>query len=429
MQKLLTIIVVFTCLVLPVSADNIRLDLLMPGAMFGPGSPFSLDLGIENTGQEIADAALFVALTVGDGDFWFYPSWAQYPPTIDWEEITVPSTYKDQWSIITEFSWPYSAGSFDEAMFLAAILHHDHIVSNLAQISFGWSEEAQPTPTPTPKPPDGFVFIPPGLYMRGSPDDEPCRFSDEAQHPVTLTRGFYMMSTEVTRQMWADLKATQPTLPDDPSLNSSPTINHPVNRVAWFDAVLYANLLSVQNGCTPCYYKDAAFTIPVDITNYDNYEEIYCDFDADGYRLPTEAEWEYAARAETTGPFSTDEPDYTSANCGTCFPNLELSALDSIAWWCGNSYGYAHPVGTKQPNPFGLYDMHGNVFEWCWDWYGEYPSGQVTNPSGPLSGSYRVLRGGSNNYTARSCRSAFRFFHVASVRNRNHGFRLVRNAP
>jgi formylglycine-generating enzyme required for sulfatase activity len=338
MQKLLSIVVVVTCLVLPVAADNIRLDLLMPGTMFGPGSPFSLDLSIENTGQEIAAASLFVALTVGSGDFWFYPSWAQYPPIIDREEITVPADFKDQWVIIAEFAWPYSAGAFDEAMFLAAVLHND------------------------------------------------------------------------------------------PSHDYGPTMNHPVHRISWFDAVLYANLLSVQNGYTPCCYKDAAFTVPVDATNYDIDNDIYCNFDADGYRLPTEAEWEYAARAGTTGPFSSDEPNYNSETCTGCFPNPPLEVLDSIAWWCGNANNKAHSVATKLPNPWGLYDMHGNVEEMCWDRFAmPYPSDDVTDPVGPSSGFSRVVRGGSWRRSAISCRSASRstVYIMNGGTERFRGFRLV----
>ena len=237
------------------------------------------------------------------------------------------------------------------------------------------------------------------------------------------------MTTEVTRQIWADLKAVQPTLPSDPSVTRfSETMEHPVQSYSWAEAVLFANLMSLQDGYTRCYYKDEGFTTPVDATNYNIDDDIYCDFSADGYRLPTEAEWEYAARAGTMGPFSADEPNYSSANCDDDYPSPPLDALDSIAWWCGNSEDIAHPVGTRLPNPWGLYDMHGNVFEWCWDWYADYPSGPVTDPRGPATGQLRVQRGGAWDVKAYGCRSAFRNGGLPDFRYYYQGFRLLRTA-
>ncbi len=430
---------------LPVLAEDIHLELLMPGDMFGPESLFSLDLAVENTGGPFADAELFVALSVGTGDFWFYPSWAQYPPEIDWETVFVPGYSSDQWVIFPEFLWPHGAGSFDGAMFLAAILHNGELVSNLAECMFGWSEAPQPTPTPTSTPPETtptptttpvrieVVYIHPGAYLRGSPDDELCRWQEEGpQHQVTLTQGFYMMTTEVTRQMWADLKEDQPTLPNDPSrISISPTMDHPVQQVQWNETVLFANLLSFQNGLTPAYFKDEAFTIPVNATNYLQ-DTIYCNFNANGYRLPTEAEWEYAARAGTTGPFSSHEPNYSEDTCETCDPDVPLNVLDEIAWWCGNSGDdwtrTSHPVGAKLPNHWGLYDMHGNVWEWCWDWFGLYSSEPLTDPTGAVSDTYRMVRGGGWNAHALHCRSAFRSVILPNNRLASLGFRLVRTA-
>jgi formylglycine-generating enzyme required for sulfatase activity len=271
------------------------------------------------------------------------------------------------------------------------------------------------------------VYIPPGTYMRGSPDDELCSISDERpQHEVTLTHGFYMMTTEVTRQMWADLKAVQPTLPDDPSkTEQSSTMEHPVQWVTWYESVLFANLLSIQNGLTPCYYRDETFETIIDATNHIT-NVVYCDFFADGFRLPTEAEWEYAARAGTTGPFSTEEPNYSRDTCYACSPCPPLDVLDSIAWWCGNAGMTTHPVATKLANPWGLYDMHGNVGEWCWDWYDVYPSEPVIDPTGPSKGSDRVLRVVSGLGSAHECRSANRGFEMPGQPWYYHGFRLVR---
>ena len=286
------------------------------------------------------------------------------------------------------------------------------------------SELVTATPTLSPVP-TGFVFISPGGFKMGSPLDEPCRETNETQHEVTITRGFYMMRTEVTRQMWADLKAVQPTLPDDPSdTHDSFTMNHPVQNNTWLEAVLFSNLMSVQTGYTRCYYKDAGFSIPVDSTNYMS-GTFYCNFNANGYRLPTESEWEYACRGGTTGAFSCDEPDYHSWNCHNCAPGTN-PVLEDYCVFCANDPGGIAVVGSKLPNPNGLYDIHGNVWECCWDWYGTYPSDTVTDPTGPTSGSFRVMRSGAFYYYARGCRSAYRNYFSQSLRDSIQGFRLVR---
>jgi formylglycine-generating enzyme required for sulfatase activity len=281
-----------------------------------------------------------------------------------------------------------------------------------------------PTPTPTPTPP-GFAYFAPGSFIMGSPLDEPCSENDATQHTVTLTRGFYMMKTEITRHMWAELKVMQPSLPRDPSDDDdSPTANHPVQSLDWAEALLFANLKSVQEGYVRCYYTDAEFTIPVDAVNYGS-EPHFCDFNANGYRLPTESEWEYACRAGTTGPFSCDEQNYTSGNCmsytsGT-HPELEAHCV-----YRANQSGRTEIVGSKLPNPAGLFDIHGNVWEWCWDRYGVYPSGSVTDPTGPSSGSYRVKRGGYYVDRPKRCRSANRDWEYPWNGWYGLGFRLVR---
>jgi formylglycine-generating enzyme required for sulfatase activity len=304
-----------------------------------------------------------------------------------------------------------------------------------------------PTITPTPFPTDtptitptntpvivsvGSMFpILAGTFSQGSPSGEPCRVSSGVQNEIlfthTLTRNLLVMETEISRTMWDDLKAVQPSLPDDPSwLPTSPTMDHPVQWVTWYEAVFFANLLSLQNGYKRCYYKDAAFTIPVDETNYlDLTNVFYCDFDASGYRLPSEGEWEYFARAGTTGPFSTDEPSYNGTNCTSCSPDPSLDVLDSIAWWCGNAANTAHPIGKKLPNQWNLKDVHGNVREWCWDWLANYPAGPETDYAGPASGSIRALRGGCFLRSSKLCRSAFRDFGSPTIRSDLLGFRLV----
>ncbi len=285
-----------------------------------------------------------------------------------------------------------------------------------------------PTPTSIPVP-DGFVFISPGSFMMGSQPDEPCRSSfEDPRHLVGLTRGFHMMQTEVTRQMWADLQSVQPTLPTDPSdTAASPSLNHPVQNTTWFEAVLFANLRSSRNGCMPCYYQDAGFTIPIDSANYMT-GPFYCNFSADGYRLPTEAEWEYACRAGTLSTFSCNELSYTSENClGGCIAGIYLT-FEQYSVFCANDPGSSATVGSKLPNSNGLYDMHGNVWEWCWDWYGEYSTRVVIDPTGPESGSDRAVRGGGWGSAARRCRSACRNNGLPTDRDFSLGFRLVQTA-
>lgn len=422
--------VVLTCCMLFCGmgqARDIELELQMPGVMFWPGSPFGMDLNVTNTGPALNAGELFVALTIGTGDYWFYPGWKEYPPDIDWETVDVPASASDTWEILPSFSWPSGAGAFEGAMFIAAIMDNGVLVSNLADITFGW-KEVPSTPTPTPPPePTWFVYIAPGSFTMGSPSDEPCRDLDETQHQVTLTRGFYMMQTEVTRRMWADLMAVQPTLPNDPSDTIySPTMNHPVQSNTWYESVLFANLMSVNYGYTRCYYKDAGYATPVDATNYST-GTVYCNFNANGYRLPTESEWEYACRGGTMTAFSCNETSYTSENCSSCTAGTHPT-LEQCCVYCANAPGSTAVVGSKIPNPAGLYDIHGNVFEQCWDRYGTYPAGSVTDPTGATSGSYRVSRGGSWFYDAQICRSAVRLIDLPGNRYYTLGFRLLRVA-
>ncbi|MBP7866315.1 MAG: SUMF1/EgtB/PvdO family nonheme iron enzyme [Acidobacteria bacterium] len=271
-------------------------------------------------------------------------------------------------------------------------------------------------------------FVPAKKYaVQGSPVGEPCRNSYmETQFTHTLTRSLAVMETEVTRKMWADLKSVQPSLPDDPSdVQRSPGMSNPVQTVTWYAAVLFANLLSVERGLTRCYYADAAFTSPITSLNYET-DAVFCHWEANGYRLPTEGEWEYFCRAGTTGPFCVDEPNYIVGNCDNLSPNPSLTSLSTVAWWCGNTQGTTSPVGLKEPNAWNIKDLHGNVYEWCWDWLAVYPVEWAEDYRGPSSGLSRATRSGCYSNTAKECRSANR--HVASPNTRSSafGFRLVR---
>ncbi|MBN2432679.1 MAG: SUMF1/EgtB/PvdO family nonheme iron enzyme [Acidobacteria bacterium] len=218
-------------------------------------------------------------------------------------------------------------------------------------------------------------------------------------------------------------------MPNDPSSTaSSPDMPHPVQQVTWYEAVLYANLLSVQQGLNVCYYADDALTTPIDVTNYTS-GSVYCDWSANGYRLPSEGEWEYFCRAGTTTTFSVVEPNFTE--CVNYMSGV-LPNLESVAWFNANRYdslgnNSTKPVGMKNANPWGLYDVHGNVWEWCWDRYdSSYPSGSATDYLGPTSGTNRVIRGGGWPDEPYNCRSAVRKSrHPDSTSN--YGFRLCRS--
>ncbi len=210
-----------------------------------------------------------------------------------------------------------------------------------------------------------FVLVQPGTFDMGEQDHA---------HRVTISRPFYLQATPVTQSQWVAVMG------HNPSYFETGGGECPVERVSWKDVQVFIQKLNQQEG-------------------------------TDKYRLPTEAEWEYAARAGTTTDYSFGDSD---------------ADLDEYAWYYENSGEKTHPVGQKKPNPWGLYDMHGNVWEWCQDWYGDYPKGHVTDPTGPSRGSYRVIRGGSWGNGAYYCRSAERGDSSPAYRHFNVGFRLAR---
>jgi formylglycine-generating enzyme required for sulfatase activity len=180
----------------------------------------------------------------------------------------------------------------------------------------------------------------------------------------------------------------------------------PMERVTWFDAIEFCNKLSVLEGLQEVYTisgRTPASGYP--ITN----ATVTADWSKNGYRLPTEAEWEYACRAGTTTAYNTG-----------------AAISDNTGWYTANSGSKTHQVGLKPANTWGLYDMHGNVWEWCWDWYGSYSSGAQTDPLGASSGSYRVARGGGWDSSAGDLRSANRLTDNPGNRLNDLGFRLVR---
>ena len=214
------------------------------------------------------------------------------------------------------------------------------------------------------------IYCAPGSFMMGSPEDEKYRDGDEIRHQVTLTKGFWLGKYPVTQAQWRRVMGANP--------SHFAGENNPVESVSWNDCKKFIKKINSAKG-----------------------------LDA---RFPTEAEWEYACRAGTEGAYS-----------GT-------GDLDDMGWYYVNSDDETHPVGEKEPNAWGFHDMHGNVNEWCGDWYGSYPHGVVTDPKDPSSGGNRVLRGGSWIHYASYCRSANRRSSFPARGNDYFGFRLCCSA-
>ncbi|MDO4375904.1 MAG: flavodoxin [bacterium] len=255
---------------------------------------------------------------------------------------------------------------------------------------------------------DDMVLVNGGTFKMGSPKDEYQRESDEVYHDVTVD-DFYMSATEVSNSLYELVMGSVPSEFDDDEL--------PVTNVSWYDAISFCNKLSQMSNLMPVY------TIKSDGT--------YFNREADGYRLPTEAEWEYAARANSTTPFSTGEAISTDeANYYGTYPykiEEHYFEQDSLDIKPGVYRGKPISVKSFNANSFGLYNMHGNVREWVYDYYGEYDVKDNKNPVGASDGLYRVTRGGGYNDYAKHLRSAYRSEMMPTTKTDNIGFRIVRN--
>ena len=228
------------------------------------------------------------------------------------------------------------------------------------------------------------IWINSGTFTMGSPKNELGRWRDETQHEVTLTKAYWLGKYEVTQAQYEAVMGKNP--------SGFKGADLPVEMVNWYDAMDFCAKLTAS--------EKAVGRLP------EGYE----------YTLPTEAQWEYACRAGTT----------TALNSGKNLSDkYECPEMDEVGWYGNNSDDTTHPVGQKQPNAWGLYDMHGNVWEYCLDWYGTYPTSAVTDPTGADTSYYRVSRGGSWSYDAWNCRSAYRGSYAPGYSGRSLGFRLA----
>jgi formylglycine-generating enzyme required for sulfatase activity len=274
-------------------------------------------------------------------------------------------------------------------------------------------------------------YVPSGTYTIGSPEGEAGRVPDETRHEVRLTRGFWLAETELTQGQWSQV------MPRNPSELAACGADCPVNNVNWYEAVEFANRTSDQEGLARCYQLASCTT--TSSGHYTCESATFTGLDCPGYRLPTEAEWEIAARAgKKTAIYTGDLTVQGLKNA---------PELDPIAWYGGNSranYPGAddcstwlerqstaqhcgpHPVSQKQANAWGFMDMLGNAWEWTGDWYGDYPMHLVQDPTGPPTGRSRVFRGGSWSSLALQARAAYRYRRdLPSFCGKDLGLRLV----
>ena len=343
-----------------------------------------------------------------------------YKETAEIEKLAHTHKFSSDWTYDGTHHWK------------AATCEHTSEVSEKSEHTFGeWTITKEPTEEEVgikeqvcsvcnykkteeiEKVPTGFAFIKAGTFQMGSnagsKDEKPV-------HEVTLTKNFYMCKYEVTQgeyEKYCTYGGSKP------SASYGDGNSYPAYYVSWYDALVYCNKRSIDEELTPCYSINGETdptkwgTVPT--SRNSTWDEVVCDWNANGYRLPTEAEWEYAARA---GDNTTSSKTYSGTS--------DVNELGDYAWYSSSK---SHEVGTKKANAFGLYDMCGNVWEWCWNWYTSSYNTTTeggNDPTGALSGANRVYRGGGWNYSSNDCSVSRRNYYEPHLSQYFLGLRLVR---
>lgn len=258
-------------------------------------------------------------------------------------------------------------------------------------------------------------YVPAGAFQR-----------DENPDNISVVSAFRMSEKEITREQFVAVTGME-----DPSYEKvSLGENNPVQKVSWYQTIVFCNKLSMLEGLTPVYIIDGSTdpvywgAVPRDVSA--KWDNVKANWNANGYRLPTEMEWLWAAMgADVENPGQPNKNGYKKDFAGSNGSN----SIDEYVWYSQNSNGCTHPVGTKLPNELGIYDLSGNVLEWCWDWYSHVDiRGTVVNYKGATSGKYRIHRGGSWFYGVYHARPSYSFdrFSIAYNENYSLGFRVVR---
>ena len=263
------------------------------------------------------------------------------------------------------------------------------------------------------------ALIPAGSFQMGDQSNPVVGSGNERPIRSVSVSAFYMGKYEVTKELWDQVRSWglsngYTDLPVGNDTYASKGANHPVHNINWYAVVKWCNARSQKENLMPCY------TVSGSIYKTGN-SSPECNWNTNGYRMPTEAEWEKAARGGVAGknfPWGTDTISQSEANyyAANTHPTYSVGAPP-----------YSSPVGSFAPNGYGLYDMAGNMWEWCWDWYGSYTAGSQTDPHGAVSGSERVVRGGSWLFNANLCRAAFRGYLIPPESEFNFGFRIARS--
>ena len=380
----------------PIAEDHgdVEVSCSMNASEFRPGDVLQGSMSVENGGMDIT-VDIFAVIVLPDGSMISFTQNGFAVGIKPWlSDLILPSGFAAGPVKIFELIAPAEAlqGGYT---YLAAVSRPEMGSYSILAV-VGCTFEIVATRDITMMP------IPDGSFLMGSPSDESGHDPEEGPRRTVNISAFQMSETEVTQAQWEDVMGWD--------VSYFIGYNHPVEQVTWFDCVSFCNKLSQADGYAQCYTITNMGYAGEHITSAD----VSCDFEANGYRLPTEAEWEYACRAGTTTRFNTGDSDLDLGRAG---------------WHDDNSGSTTHTVGGKEGNAWGLYDMHGNVIEWCWDWFGLYGMrpDPDSDPRGASSGSSRVIRSGGWVSLAQNCRSANRFSLAPRSRYQYLGFRIVRS--